>query len=671
MNIVAGRTGILVALAGALVGAGVLLVGLKKRDGARLKAGAAYVWVVLGGVVVATAAMQHALFTHDFSIAYVAQNNSKETPLLFDATGMWSALQGSLLLWALVLSGYMAAMAVRFRRRAADPLVAWATLVVYLVAAFFLSLLAWPANPFARLAGPVPLDGAGPDPLLQNRVLVAFHPPLLYLGFVGFTVPFAFAIGSLVTGRTGEGWLLETRRWALFAWGCLGVGIVLGAWWSYQVLGWGGFWAWDPVENAALLPWLCATAYIHSAMAQERLGLLSVWNLSLLVATFALTVLGTFLTRSGVIQSVHAFSDSTLGPVLIGFFAVVVITGVGLIGWRAELLRAEGQVRSLLSREGAILANNAAFAAFSFLVLAGTVFPLFVQFFTANQVDVGAPYFNAVTTPLALALLFLMAVAPALPWRRAGSQVLRDRLLVPGWVGGASMVLAAILGVRGVELVVCFGLAGFAGAGALRGLFKSYAAGRTMGRGRLASFWGRGSGGMVVHLGVVVVAVALATAYNFGQRGQVRLRPGQSAAIFGQTLTYHRGATVVTPSETSVEAVVTLNGHGSLLRPAVSRFGAATTYIGSPAIQSTPLRDVYLTLVSPPAGPGSPVVIGVIVQPLVIWIWIGGGIVALGTAMSLTPRRRMGARRDGSSNRADGRRGGVRPQPVGAGEAAG
>lgn len=654
MNVVVGRSGIMVALAAALVGAAVLAVGLWRRDPAKLRAGAGYVWLVAAGVVLATAAMQHALFTHDFSIAYVAQNNSKETPALFDATGMWSALQGSLLLWALVLSGYMVAMAIRFRRRAADPLVGWATLVVYLVASFFLALLAWPANPFARVVGPVPLDGAGPDPLLQNRVLVAFHPPLLYLGFVGFTVPFAFALASLVTGRVGEGWLFEMRRWTLFAWGCLGAGIVLGAWWSYQVLGWGGFWAWDPVENAALLPWLCATAYLHSAMAQERLGLLRVWNLSLLIATFALTVLGTFLTRSGVIQSVHAFSDSSLGPVLIGFFAAVCLAGVGLIGWRAELLRSPGQVRFLVSREGAMLANNALFAAFAFLVLAGTVFPLFVQFFTGSQVDVGAPYFNTVTVPLVLALLFLMAVAPALPWRRAGSEVLRRRLLAPAWAGVAALVLAALAGVRGVELLACFGLAGFAGAGALRGLAKSYSAGRRLGEGRLAAATGRRSGGMIVHLGVVVVAVALAAAYNYGQRGQVRLRPGQSATIFGKTLTYHRGATVVTPQQTSVEALVSLGGSTSLLRPAVTRFGAATTYIGSPAIASTPRSDVYLTLVSPPSRPSSAAVIGVIVQPLVIWIWIGGGIVAAGTAMSLLPRRR--ARQERSGGR-------VRPLP--------
>ena len=231
---------------------------------------------------------------------------------------MWSALEGSILLWSLVLAGYLAVMARHFRTRASDPLVAWATITGLVVAAFFFFLMAGPANPFRQVAGAVPLDGAGPNPLLQNHPLVAFHPPMLYLGYVGFTIPFCFAIAALVTGRLGEGWLVETRRWTLFAWGFLTVGIILGAWWSYEVLGWGGYWAWDPVENASFLPWLTATAYLHSVMAQERRGMLRVWNLSLLVATFSLTILGTFLTRSGVLDSVHAFSESAIGPLILG-----------------------------------------------------------------------------------------------------------------------------------------------------------------------------------------------------------------------------------------------------------------------------------------------------------------------------------------------------------------
>ena len=279
-------------------------------------------FVVLAAAIAAAGIMEWALISHDFSIRYVAENNARGTPLLFTITGLWAALAGSILLWALILSGYLTFVALKFRRRAGDPLVVVATITGLVVALFFFALMLGPANPFKTLAT-TPLDGRGPNPLLQNHILMAFHPPMLYLGLVGFTVPFMFAIGALVTGRFGEGWLSDTRRATLVAWGFLTVGIILGAWWSYEVLGWGGFWAWDPVENASLLPWITGTAFIHSVMIQERRGMLRVWNLSLVIATFCLTILGTFLTRSGVIDSVHAFSESDIGPWLLTFLGIV------------------------------------------------------------------------------------------------------------------------------------------------------------------------------------------------------------------------------------------------------------------------------------------------------------------------------------------------------------
>src|SRR5213078_5411705 len=282
----------------------------------------------------------------------------------------------------------------RLRARASDPLVAWATLVGLVVAAFFFALMLGPANPFRPTSGLIPRDGLGPNPLLQNHPLMAIHPPVLYLGYVGFTIPFSFAVAALVTGRVGEGWLVETRRWTLFAWGFLTIGIILGAWWSYEVLGWGGYWAWDPVENASFLPWLTATAYLHSVMVQERRGMLRIWNLSLLLATFSLTILGTFLTRSGVLDSVHAFTESSVGPLILGFFGLTVGGGVGLIGWRGARLSSPGSIDSPVSREGALLANNVLFAAFAFVVLLGTVFPLLSEAVRGQQVSVGRPYFD-------------------------------------------------------------------------------------------------------------------------------------------------------------------------------------------------------------------------------------------------------------------------------------
>ena len=600
-------------------------------------------WVVLAGAVVATVAMQAALIGHDFSLDYVARNGSRSTPLLYTVTGMWSALEGSILLWGLVLAGYLAVMARHFRDRATDPLVAWATLTGLVVAAFFFMLMAGPADPFQVVSGAVPADGLGPNPLLQNHPLVAFHPPMLYLGYVGFTIPFAFAIAALVTGRLGEGWLVETRRWTLFAWGFLTTGIILGAWWSYEVLGWGGYWAWDPVENASFLPWLTATAYLHSVMAQERRGMLRVWNLSLLVATFSLTILGTFLTRSGVLDSVHAFSESAIGPMILAFFAVTVAVSVGLIAWRGEKLRSPGSIDSPVSREGAFLANNVAFAAFAFVVLLGTVFPLIAEALSGDRLSVGGPYFERMTMPIGFTLLFLMAVAPALPWRRASTEVLHRRLMWPAWAGTFTVVACVISGIRGFGPLVAFGLAAFAGAAAIRQLVLSVRNARAQGVPLWRGLIGRSNGGMIVHLGVVLIAVGFAASSSFGQSRQFRLAPGQSATLAGHTVTYLGNEIVDEPNKRTHKARVQVDG-GKVYAPALHQFPFASQAIGSPSVRSGPFDDVYLTLVAvPDSTPGATdatAVIGVNIQPLVTWLWTGGGVMAFGTLLAAWPRDR-------------------------------
>lgn len=645
MNAALGDTGDLLALAAGVVGAAVVLTGLVRKRPELVRSGPVYAVLMLVGALLATGSIEHALVTHDFALAYVAQNNSLQTPLLYSITGMWSSLAGSLLLWALVLTGYIAAMVWRFRRRMDDPLVGWAMLVTFAVAIFFFALLVGPANPFAHVVGPIPSNGPGPNSLLQDNRLVAFHPPMLYLGFVGFTIPFAFAVGSLVTGRVGEGWQIATRRWTLFAWAFLTVGIALGAWWSYQVLGWGGFWAWDPVENASVLPWLTATAYLHSVMVQERRGLLRVWNLSLVISTFCLTILGTFLTRSGVIQSVHAFSNSDIGPELLGLFGVAVVGGIGLIFWRGDRLRSPGTIDSPLSREGAFLANNLLFVLLAFVILLGTLFPLLYEAFTGSTVTVGAPFFDTMTMPIGIALLVLMAVGPALPWRKTTVGTLRDRLLVPAWTGGLVILVCVIAGVRGIAPLVAFGLGGFAGAANVRQLFLSARGARRHGARWWRGLLGRANGGMVVHLGVVVIAVGLSAAVSFAHRGQVTLRPGQSVTFDGQHLTYERVAQVSRPSLSATELVVDVAGSG-VLRPAVSQFNNSGNPVGTPAIASGPLRDVYLTIDALPvdnAGnlvPQGPATIGVIVQPLVSWLWVGGGILVLGSVLAALPGRR-------------------------------
>ncbi len=653
MKATLGVLALALGASGALLGIGTLAVGLARGDDRLLRVGRRYVYVVLAAALLAAAVMEWALLTHDFSLAYVANNNARATPLLYTITGLWAALEGSILLWGLVLGGYLAFVAHKFRNRATDPLVAWALLVGLVVALFFFGLMLGPANPFKTL-GTVPSDGQGPNPILQNHPLMAFHPPMLYLGYVGFTVPFSFAIASLVTGRFGEGWLSETRRATLVAWGFLTVGIVLGAWWSYEVLGWGGYWAWDPVENASLLPWLTATAFIHSVMVQERRGMLRVWNLSLVIATFCLTILGTFLTRSGILNSVHSFTQSAIGPTLLVFLGIVAATGIGLIAWRGDRLRAPGRIDSAVSRESAFLANNLLFAALAFVVLLGTVYPLIAEALQNKQLSVGEPYFDRMTTPLGIALLFLMAAAPALPWRRASGDVLRDRLLVPAWAGALTMVLAVALGARELAQVLAFGL----GAFAVAGIVRQYVIG---GRGRrrtTGEAWPvalvrmvRGNprlyGGLVVHVGVVIVAVAIASSSAYSTKREVRLAEGQSATVRGYTLTYNGSHSQRSGQKNTVSADIRVRRGGDDLgtyAPSISTFPNASQGIGTPSVRTGFREDVYLTLVSSPNEQGR-VTIGVAVNPMVLWLWVGGGVMALGTIVALSPSLRRRTKR--------------------------
>ncbi|HVM40262.1 MAG TPA: heme lyase CcmF/NrfE family subunit [Acidimicrobiia bacterium] len=655
MTSVLGVLSVALAFNAAVIGVAVLGVGLMRRDERLLRLGRRAVFVVLAGAVLAVAVMEWALLTHDFSLEYVVNNHSRATPVLYTVSALWGALEGSILLWGLVLAGYLTVVAARFRDRSADPLVGWATLTGLVVAAFFFGLMLGPANPFTEVAGAVPADGAGPNPLLQNHPLMAVHPPMLYLGYVGFTVPFTFAVAALVTGRLGEGWLTATRRATLVAWGFLTAGIMLGGWWSYEVLGWGGYWAWDPVENASFLPWLTATAYLHSVMVQERRGMLRVWNLSLLVATFALTILGTFLTRSGVVNSVHSFTQSAIGPALLGFLAVVVAVGVGLIGWRGDRLRAPGRIDSPVSREAAFLGNNVLFAGFAFVVLLGTVFPLVAEAVDGTQLSVGEPYFDRMTVPIGIALLFLMAVAPALPWRAASGEVLRRRLAVPAAVGAAAMLAVAIAGGRGVAQLLAFGLGAFAVAGVVRQVVVGVSARRRadgVGAGRALARMVAGNrrlyGGLVVHVGVVLVAIALAASQGYATKREFRLEQGQSASVRDYTVTYLGRSVTATGQKRTVAARVAVERDGSslgVLEPAVHIFPNATQAIGTPSVHTGITEDFYVTLVSSPTD-ADRATIGVAVNPMVLWLWIGGGVMVVGTALAVWPdrrRRRPGA----------------------------
>ena len=635
MNAALGTAGIVLGVAASLLGIVTLAVGLRQKRPTLLETGWTYSLLALIGALIAVFAMQRALITRDFSVSFVHDNGSSRTPPLFNVATMWSALEGSILLWALILTGYTVHVARKFRRRLSDPLVGVALLVMLVVCAFFFLLMLGPANPFATVAVAPGYDGPGPNPLLQQHILMAVHPPMLYLGYVGFTVPFAFAIASLATGRMGEGWLVETRRATLLAWGFLTAGVLLGAWWSYEVLGWGGYWGWDPVENASLLPWLTGTAYLHSVMVQERRGMLRVWNLSLLCATFSLTILGTFLTRSGVLESVHAFSDSDIGGWLLTFFALTVAVTLGLIGWRGDKLRSPGRIDSPLSREGAFLANNVLFTGFAFVVLLGTVFPLIAEAINGRGVAVGPPYFNRMTVPIGIALLFMMAVAPVLPWRKASGEVLSQRLLWPAWSAAIVAVVTVALGARGLGTILTFSLGAFAGGAALRQIVL--ATRRQGWRG----FVGRTNGGMIVHLGVVIIALAIATNGHFLHETETTLEPGQTILVGGHSITYLRTDVVEYSNRTATKVSVRVDGD-RIYRPALSQYDGFGSLIGTPSVKTGLREDVYLTVTRLPEGVDGPVVLRVIIQPMAMWLWVGGGVMAFGTVLAAWPggRRR-------------------------------
>jgi cytochrome c-type biogenesis protein CcmF len=439
----------------------------------------------------------------------------------------------------------------------------------------------------------------------------------------------------LITGRVGEGWLLETRRWALFAWGFLTIGILLGGWWSYEVLGWSGVWAWDPVENASLLPWLTGTAYIHSVLVQQRRGMLRVWNLSLLVATFALTILGTFLTRSGVVSSVHAFGAGEVDGYLLGFFGLVTVVSLALIAWRGDRLRSPGVMDSPISREGAFLANNVIFTVFAFVVLLGTVFPLIVEATQDRRTVVGAPYFDRLSIPIGIALLFLMAVAPVLPWRKASQELLRERLFWPAWCGVGALAYAVVRGADGWAPLVGFTLGGFAAGAALR---QVVLATRRQGWRGLV---GRANGGMIVHLGVILIAVALVASNAYTRSAELDLVQGRPATWDGHTFEFVEVVNTQT-DRADVTRVDILVDDAQVYGPALTTYLRMGSSIPTPSVRTGLTHDIYLTVAgnqAPEVG-ATEVRIEVFHKPMIIWLWIGGALMAIGTILAAFPGRR-------------------------------
>ena len=642
-----GHVAVLVGLAASAYAAVAFLLAARTGDGRLVVSGRRAVVGSFVAAVLGCLAMVASLLAHDFSVLYVAENNATTTPQFISAISLWAALEGSILFWTLLATGWSSIALWRHRDRHRQ-LMPWVGATLASVNLFFFAVMTWPGNPFLRTT-PVAAEGLGPNALLQNHPFMALHPPLLYLGYTGLAVPFAFGVAALATRRLDEEWLRIVRRWTLVPWIFLTLGIVAGAWWSYEVLGWGGYWAWDPVENAALLPWLTATAFVHSAMVAERRGGLRIWTSALVVATFVLTLVGTFLTRSGIVASVHSFTQSAIGPWFLGGIVAALSVGLGLLVWRLPDLAGGGRPSRTLSRESAFLLNNVLFLGITFAVLFGTLLPLLVTVTSGDTISVGAPWYNTVTAPMMVALLFLMGIGPALPWGTASWHTVRERFSLPLVAAVAVIAVALALGLREPGPLGILALAAFTGGIMLDELVRGARA-RARGRAedpatatwRLATRNRRRYGGYAVHLGVLVMAIGVAVSSGLATDLTVTLAPRESATIAGYQVTHQR--LVVEPLANDARVIesraeVAYEGRQSgTLATALRDYPNSPTAIATPAVRTSLAEDLYVTLLAYDTS-SQAVTLHLFVNPLVVWIWIGGAIVGVGAAFAIWPER--------------------------------
>jgi cytochrome c-type biogenesis protein CcmF len=593
--------------------------------------------------LVAAIVLLVSLGRRDMTFVYVWQHTSHKLPLGYALSAFWGGQEGSLLLWLLVLTGY-AGLAVWLNRRSRE-LVAWTVPVFGLVAIFFAFMLCFVSSPFH--VQPAPADGQGMVPSLQNPYMLA-HPPLLYLGYVGLTVPFAFAMGALLSGRTDERWIVATRRWTLAAWTFLGVGQLIGAHWAYVEIGWGGYYAWDPVENAALMPWLAATAFLHSVMIQEKRGMLKVWNMILVALAFNLSLFGTFLTRSGVIDSIHSFSQSSIGGWFLGFLAFMVVFSVVLIRWRLPLLRTKTRLESLVSREATFLYNNLLLVALCLTILWGVLYPILSEAVRGQTRTVSKPYYDFFLHTFGLPLLLLMGIGPLVAWRRASLRSLGKTFLIP---------FAAALATGVVLLALGFGsswpglLAYTFAAFVLASIVLEFVRGRTAAGGifRLIGRNRRRYGGYLVHAAIVLLAIGIAGSSAYQTVRQQTLRPGQSIAAAGYTLTYRGLVGANGPNYKGFRALLDVRRGGSHV--ASLDPGENVYAIEGPANEASiyhdprSLGDVFTTA---QIVKGNKIDLKVFVKPLINLIWAAGFLFVAGALVAMWPdaveQRRLAAR---------------------------
>lgn len=662
------------------------------------------IYALAGLMAVAFVVLEAAYARSDFSFSLVANNSSEATPAFYKLTALWSSQAGSLLLWVSVLAVF-SALVLRSTRNEHQQIAPWANAVLGGVAAFFLGLmlLIGEANPFLA-SSPVPLDGQGLNPLLRHPSMM-FHPPMLYAGYVGFSIPFAYAVGALITRRVDAGWIRSTRHFTLLAWTFLSIGVMLGARWSYSELGWGGYWAWDPVENASLMPWLVGTAFLHSVMVQEKRGMLRVWNISLIIATFSLALLGTFLVRSGILDSIHAFGASSLGTPFLIFILAVLAGSVALVISRLDSLRSERRIDSLLSREAMFMLNNFLLVALATTVFWGTFFPLISEAVTGDKASVGPPWFNSYITPIAIGLVLVAGIGPLVPWRRMSPSRLPRLLAVPVLIALSVLVLALALGSGdNLSATLTFTFGTFSIAVVMSELVRALRARRAAAGGSLPGVLGRmiGAnrrryGGYTVHVGIAVIFFGIAGSSAFDKVQERKLAVGESISVGDYKLTYDNPTAVLSEEKQTFGASLSVTRNGkpyTTLRPSrnyypassISEQGPIARYFEGEATSEVAMRagvqhDLW-TAIEPDltflradiakAGKlpkaDDPRIQGYLLQalaqgyrnrepaatfrvavnPMVSWIWAGGVIALCGAALGLWPgalrRRRRSPR---------------------------
>lgn len=642
-----GRAALIVALA--LVAYAGLAGGYAAHRGRRRLHESARnaVYGAFGAAVVASLVLVRALVGKDFGFTYVAEHTSRELPLGYTLAAFWSGQEGSLLLWFLVLLG-LASAAIASNARLVREVSPWTVPIVASVASFFAVLLVFVAPPFATEAARA--DGAGLNPSLQNPYMLA-HPPLLYLGYVGLTIPFAFAMGALASRRVDERWIIVTRRWTLAAWTFLGVAILLGAKWAYEEVGWGGWYAWDPVENAALMPWIVATAYLHSVMVQEKKDMLRVWNVILVALAFALSLFGTFLTRSGVLSSIHSFTQSSIGPWFLAFIAIVVAASAALILARLPVLRSPTRLESLVSREAAFLYNNLFLVAFALTVLWGVVYPLVSEAARGVAVTVGAPYYEFFAVVFGLPLVLLMGIGPLVAWRRASVRSLGSSA---AWPAAAALLAGALLVLAGAGSspsgVVGYTFSVFVLAAIVLEFARGTRARKALGSegwvGAFASLVGRNRrryGGYVVHAAVVLLVVGAIGIGAYSTSREARLEPGATVFVGDYSLRYlgSRVTNGANAEELRARFAVARDGEAlGTIEAGKNRYRAEQETSNEVAIRSDLLRAEDLFVIADQFSDDGSVFVEAIVNPLVNLIWLSGLVFLLGSVVAMWPDAR-------------------------------